>query len=60
MKKKLAGIPSCCKQDFGVFLQAVEKTVPLVKKGTTLMETLRKKCASDIQKNSGPSPFFKL
>ena len=57
-KKKLAGIPPCCSQDFAVFLQAVEKTAQFVKKGNTPMETLRKRCFRHAKKNGGHSPLF--
>ena len=62
-KKKLAGISPCSRQDFCVFLQAVEKTVQFVKKPPWTVpnpvETLQKR-ASDMKKkkNGGHSPLM--
>ena len=52
-KQQIAGVPPCCRQDFGVFLEAVEKTVQFVKKPpwtvSNPVETLQKR-GSDMKK----------
>ena len=55
-KEQWARIPTCCRKDFAVFLQAVETTAQFVEKGNTPMETLRKRRFKHAQKVGGHSP----